>query len=107
LRHHLGRSQSSVIFVGYAAHGTLARKIIDGARTVSIHGERLSVRARIYTISGFSAHADRTDLLAWHARSNAKTTFLVHGDPEVMSAFAKRLEDTRVEMPELHEAFEL
>ncbi len=107
LRHHLGRAQSSVIFVGYAANGTLARHIIDGAKTVSIYGEQIPVRARIHTINGFSAHADQAELLAWHDRTSPATTFLVHGDPEVMAHFAKRLKDTRVEMPELHQEFPL
>jgi metallo-beta-lactamase family protein len=107
LRHHLGRPQSSVVFVGYAAQGTLARKVIDGARTVSIFGEELPVRCRIHTINGFSAHADQAELLAWHEGAAAATTFLVHGDPEAMTIFASRLKDTRVEMPELHEEFEL
>ena len=107
LRHHLGRAQSSVIFVGYAARGTLARQIIDGARTVPLYGEKISVRARIHTIGGFSAHADQAELLAWHERAAPATTFLVHGDPEAMSQFAGRLKDTRVEMPELGEEFEL
>jgi metallo-beta-lactamase family protein len=107
LRHQLGRTQSSVIFVGYAAHGTLARRIIDGARTVSIFGERVHVRARIHTIGGFSAHADQAELLAWHERAAPATTYLVHGDPDAMSHFAGRLTDTRVEMPELHEEFGL
>jgi metallo-beta-lactamase family protein len=107
LRHHLGRSESSVIFVGYAAVGTLARRIIDGARSVSIFGERIPVRARIHTINGFSAHADQAELLAWHAGAAPATTYLVHGDPEAMTHFAQRLKNTRVELPKLHEEFEL
>lgn len=103
LRHHLGRAQSSVVFVGYAARGTLAREIIDGARTVSIFGEQVPVRARIHTIGGFSAHADQAELLAWHERAAPATTFLVHGDPEAMRRFAERLQGTRVSMPDLHE----
>jgi metallo-beta-lactamase family protein len=107
LRHHLGRSQSSVIFVGYAAQGTLARRIIDGAHSVSVFGESIQVRARIHTINGFSAHADQAELLSWHERTRAATTFLVHGDPEVMDRFAERLKDTRVETPERETEFEL
>jgi metallo-beta-lactamase family protein len=107
LRQHLGREQSTVIFVGYAAQGTLARRIIDGAETVSIFGESIPVRARIHTINGFSAHADQAELLAWHAHASPKTTFLVHGDEEAMGHFARRLKGTRVEMPRLHEEFEL
>jgi metallo-beta-lactamase family protein len=82
LRHNLWREQSSVIFVGYAAEGTLARRIIDGERVVEIFREPVQVRARVYTINGFSAHADQAELLAWYAATGApKMTFLVHGDP--------------------------
>ena len=63
LRYNLGRSKSSVVFVGFAAHGTLGRKIIDGAETVKIFGEEIRVKAKIYTIGGFSAHADQQGLL--------------------------------------------
>jgi metallo-beta-lactamase family protein len=107
LRHQLGREHSSVIFVGYAASGTLARQIIDGARTVSIFGEEIPVRAHIHTIGGFSAHADRDELLAWHGKAAPATTFLVHGEEETMRRFAKSLGTTRVEMPAPHQVFEL
>jgi metallo-beta-lactamase family protein len=104
---HLGRSHSSVIFVGYAARGTLARRIIDGAQEVAIFGDRVPVRARIHTINGFSAHADQAALLAWHAKAAPGRTFLVHGDEDVMRHFAGRLEHTRVELPELHAEYPL
>jgi metallo-beta-lactamase family protein len=82
------------VFVGYAARGTLARRIIDGAETVEILGEPVRVRARVYTINGFSAHAGQRELLAWHAATGRpRTTFLVHGDPETgMAAMAGLLE---------------
>jgi metallo-beta-lactamase family protein len=89
------------------SRGTLARHIIDGAWTVSIHGEKIPVRARIHTINGFSAHADQAELLSWHDRAAPDMTFLVHGDPEAMRHFAGRLRATRVGMPELDEEFEL
>ena len=105
LRHNLWRRESSVVFVGYAAQGTLARHIIDGARQVHIFGEQMPVRAHIYTIGGFSAHADQAELLAWHGRTgNPQTTYLVHGEEDAMHRFAARLKNTRVEMPSLHEA---
>lgn len=100
LRHNLWRTDSTVIFVGYAAHGTLARRIIDGASHVHLFREDIPVRARILTIGGFSAHADRDQLLAWHAATgHPKRTFLVHGDPEAMQAFARALPGHQVEMP--------
>jgi metallo-beta-lactamase family protein len=82
LKHNLWREACSVIFVGFAAPGTLARSIIDGASEVQLLGERVRVRARIHTINGFSAHADHDELLAWHAHTGRPaTTFLVHGEP--------------------------
>ena len=107
LKHNLAREHCSVVFVGFAAHGTLARRIIDGARSVAIFGEEIAVRARVYTINSFSAHADQAELLAWHAQTRAPRTFLVHGDEAAMKAFAQRLPGTGVEMPMLHQQFEL
>lgn len=108
LKHNLGREDCSVIFVGYAATGTLARHLIDGAKEVRIHGEEFPVRARIHTINGFSAHADQAELLAWHGQiGGAARTFLVHGEEQTMSHFATLLKGTQVEMPALNEVFEL
>jgi metallo-beta-lactamase family protein len=107
LQHNLGRADSSIVFVGYAAIGTLARRIIDGEKQVSIFGENIPVRARIYTINGFSAHADQAELLAWLKQTSAKRTFLVHGEEDAMRQFAAHLIDTRVEMPRPHQVFEL
>jgi metallo-beta-lactamase family protein len=107
LQHNIGREDSSIVFVGYAANGTLARRIIDGAKQVSIFGEDIPVRARIYTINGFSAHADQAELLAWQKQTSAKRTFLVHGEVDTMKQFAARLTDTRVEMPAPNQVFEL
>lgn len=107
LKHNLWRQNSSVIFVGFAARGTLARQIIDGATSVHLFGEEIPVRARLYTINGFSAHADQAELVAWQRRVGAPRTFLVHGEEEVMRQFALRLQDTVVEMPSFGQAFEL
>jgi metallo-beta-lactamase family protein len=107
LKHNLAREHCSVVFVGFAAQGTLARRIIDGAKSVHIYGEEIAVRARIHTINGFSAHADQAELLAWRSQASAPRTFLVHGDEDAMRAFALKLRDTRVEMPALHQSFEL
>jgi len=80
LKHNLWSKRNSIVFVGYAAQGTLARRIVDGAGRVRIYGEDIRVRAGIHTIGGFSAHADQAELLAWHQQTgNPKTTFLVHG----------------------------
>ena len=108
LKHNLWRDDSSVIFVGYAAQGTLARHIVDGASVVRIYREEIQVRAKIYTIGGFSAHADQAQLLAWHRKTgNPKHTFLVHGDEKAMKHFAGLLENTQVAMPVNGAHFEL
>ncbi|MGB5539673.1 MAG: MBL fold metallo-hydrolase [Gammaproteobacteria bacterium] len=108
LKHNLGRERSSIVFVGFAARGTLARRIIDGAASVDIFGDEYAVRANVYTIGGFSAHAGQQELLAWHrATGTPDITFLVHGEKDSMTEFSRLLGDTRVEMPELHQEFEL
>ncbi len=101
LKHNLWRAECSVVFVGFAAEGTLARAIIDGAEAVEILGESIPVRAAVHTINGFSAHADRDALLAWHAASGPSETALVHAEPDVMERFAAALRTggTRVRTP--------
>jgi metallo-beta-lactamase family protein len=107
LRHNLSRTDSSIVIVGFAARGTLARQIVDGAKTVHLFGANLPVHARVYTINGFSAHADRDELLAWQQHVAAPRTFLVHGDEDVMRQFAMQLKHTQVELPAPGQSFEL
>ncbi|MBC3872419.1 MBL fold metallo-hydrolase RNA specificity domain-containing protein [Undibacterium flavidum] len=107
LKHHLWRKNASVIFVGFAAMGTLARQIIDGARTVRLFGEEVDVNAHIYTINGFSAHADRAELLAWQKQIQPEHTILVHGEEEVMRLFASKLKNTEVLIPSRNQSFTL
>lgn len=108
LKHNLGNRKNTVVFVGFAAVGTLARQIVDGAKEVKIFGELIQVNAEIFTIGGFSAHADQAELLAWHQKTGQPTvTFLVHGDEEVIPVFADKLNNTRVEIPALHQQYVL
>ena len=107
LKHNLWRQDSSVVFVGYSANGTLARIIIDGAKQVRLFGEEIPVRASIHTINGFSAHADQAELLSWHQQITPQRTFLVHGEHDAMRRFAGCLQGTQVEMPTMHQEFEL
>jgi metallo-beta-lactamase family protein len=108
LRHNLSHADCSVIFVGYAAEGTLARIIIDGARSVKLFGSEIPVRARIHTINGFSAHAGRQELLDWHGKvGEPEITFLVHGEPRTMTKFASEIKGGRVEIPKMNESFEI
>lgn len=95
LRHNLWREACSVVFVGFAGGGTLARRIIDGARHVRLFDEDVQVRAAVHTINGFSAHAGRGDLLDWLGRcGRPNKIFLVHGDFDGgMRAFADTLQE--------------
>lgn len=108
LKHHLWRKDSSIVFVGFAAMGTLGRSLIDGAKVANIFGEKISVNAEIYTIGGFSAHADQAELLNWHRQTgNPKKTFLVHGEEEAMKVFANKLDHKNAVMPEKNQVYEL
>ena len=100
LKHNLWRPEACLIVVGYQAQGTLGRRLIDGADSVRIFGEEIVVRASIHTVGGFSAHADRDDLLAWLEPTEDATIVLVHGEEDVMHDFAGTLErsDRTVEL---------
>lgn len=108
LRHNLGHADCSVIFVGFAAKGTLARIIIDGAKSVKLFGDHIPVRARIHTINGFSAHAGKSELRAWHKKNREPDiTFLIHGEDDSRKALAKALKSKRTEFPSLHQRYEI
>lgn len=107
LAHNLPRAEASIIFVGYAAVGTPARRVIDGAKEVNFFGEEIPVRAQIHTINGFSAHADQNELLAWQNRiANKRLVALVHGEQDAMKAFAEKLTG-KVVMPKRNEKITL
>ncbi|NUN24420.1 MAG: MBL fold metallo-hydrolase [Candidatus Jettenia caeni] len=93
LKHNLWRPECSVIFVGYQAEGTLGRKIIEGAKRVKIFGEEIAVNARIYTIGGLSAHADRDELIDWLGKfkKKPKRVFVIHGEEETSLGFAETI----------------
>lgn len=91
LKHNLWREESGIIFVGYQARLTLGRALIDGAKKVHIYGEPIAVRARIYTINGFSAHADQAALLSWLEATRKARILLNHGEEKVAEEFAQLL----------------
>lgn len=93
LKHNLWREDSTVLFVGYQAAGTLGRSILDGAKTVRIFGEEIKVKAAIKRIEGFSGHADKAGLLEWigHFKTGIEKIFVMHGEASVSYAFADEL----------------
>jgi metallo-beta-lactamase family protein len=88
IKHHLAanlaRPESTVLFIGYQAGGTLGRQILDGADKVRLFGKYLPVYARVAHIDGFSAHADKDGLVKWLSafKSPPRRVFVVHGEPE-------------------------
>jgi metallo-beta-lactamase family protein len=116
IKHHLvaniERRESTVLFVGYQAEGTLGREILSGARQVRIQGQTRRVRARIRRITGFSAHADRSELERWLASQNRppRRLFLTHGEPQAAEALASLLRARagwQVTIPDYGERIEL
>jgi len=99
IKHHLvsniSRPESTIMFVGYQAVGTLGRQIVDGAKKVRILGRMYKVKARIAQLSGFSAHADRDELLSWLSaiKNQPRGVFVVHGEEEVALSFAGSIKD--------------
>ncbi|TAL26096.1 MAG: MBL fold metallo-hydrolase [Nitrospirae bacterium] len=89
LKHNLWRAESSVIFVGFQTRGSLGRRIVDGAKRVHIFGEEIAVKAKIYTVGGFSAHADQKGLLEWLSSfKDSPMVFVVHGEEETALTFS-------------------
>lgn len=93
LKHNLWRPESTVLFVGYQAQGTLGRKILDGEKTVIIHGEQVSVKADIRRIESYSSHADQLGLVSWLKRydDTLRKVFLVHGEENAQQTLADLL----------------
>lgn len=91
LKHNLWRPESSVVFVGYQAKNSLGRKIMDGEKIVKIFGEEISVKSKIYSIDGFSGHADQKGLIDWlsgYAKKPVKV-FLTHGEDDALIELSK------------------
>jgi len=116
IKHHLvnniERRESTVLFVGYQAHGTLGRHIVNGAEKVRILGVQRAVRARIAQIHGFSAHADQGELLDWMSalQKPPRHVFVTHCESKAGAHFSKLLEKEKgwkTSMPGYREAVTL
>jgi metallo-beta-lactamase family protein len=95
LRQNLWKPETRVLIVGYQSVGTLGRQLVDGAKHVSIFGEKILVRARVHTLGGFSAHAGQTDLLAWFdcLAPSRPRVFLTHGEPRGREGLAQPIRE--------------
>lgn len=94
LKHNLWDARNSVIFVGYQAEGTLGRKLVQGAKEITLFGEIVKVNAEIYNLEGFSGHADQLGLMDWLSgfEKAPKQLFLVHGEEQSKIDLAKKIE---------------
>jgi metallo-beta-lactamase family protein len=105
LRHNIWREGASVVFVGFQAQGTTGRKIVDGAQKVRLFGEDVAVKAKVFTINGFSAHAGQSQILEWlsHFKNQDMQVFLVHGEysaQQVLAGLIKERFGFKVLIPE-------
>lgn len=112
LKHNIWNPKNTILFVGYQALGTLGRKIVDGAKTVKIFGEEVSVNARVEYIEGYSGHADQQGLLnfVYSFIKKPEHIFLVHGEEQGQKVLRdKIIEDTEVPVtiPDYGETYEL
>lgn len=114
--HHLAQAlpdpRHTVLFVGYQAAGTRGRQLVDGAKVVKIHGMDVPVAAKIVKIDSMSAHADREEILRWlgQFKEPPKMTYLVHGEPQAMTALQQTIETRlkwKTHMPALGETVTL
>ena len=94
LRHNLWRPGASIVFVGYQGVGTPGRKIVDGAQTLRLFNEDVAVRAKVFTIGGFSGHAGQSQILDWvsHFAHSGMEVFLVHGEEKSQKTLAELLQ---------------
>ena len=96
LKHHLWEPNSTILFVGYQAPGTLGRRLVEGEKKVKIFGEEIAVNARIEYIEGYSGHADQEWLLnfIYSFITKPKHIFLVHGEPESQEVLKGKILET-------------
>jgi len=99
IKHHLvlniTRPESTIMFVGYQAVGTLGRSIVDGAEKVRILGQKYPVRAKVVRIHGFSAHADKDEILQWlkNLKAPPRGVFVVHGEEDAAKSFGQYIRE--------------
>jgi metallo-beta-lactamase family protein len=114
--HHLKRllpdPENLILLVGYQAAGTRGRSLLEGAKTLKMHGEQVRVRSQFKALNGLSAHADKDELLRWiqSGESTPSTIFVTHGEPKAADALAKSIENEVGALPfipQLGDTFDL
>lgn len=114
--HHLAnnieRKNSTVLFVGYQAEGTIGRSLLDGAKKIQIMNRQFDVRARIESLDAYSAHAGRGEILGWlgQFKKFPEQVFLNHGEPYATQALANAIRrefDSNVVIPKVGQSFRL
>ncbi|MDQ7836680.1 MAG: MBL fold metallo-hydrolase [Humidesulfovibrio sp.] len=95
LRHNLWRKGASVVFCGYQGEGTPGRKIVDGAKSITIFGEEIAIAAKVFTIGGFSAHAGQAEIMQWLRTFDGKDTkvILIHGEVRALAKLSTLIHD--------------
>ena len=95
LKHNLWKPGASIVIVGFQAQGTTGRMLVEGRHSVRVLRENISVRARIFSINGFSSHADQKGLMEWvgHFKPSGPQVFVVHGEPVASDTLAKLIRD--------------
>jgi metallo-beta-lactamase family protein len=112
LRHNLPNPDTAVLMVGFQSKGTLGRKLVDGAKSLTMFGEEVPVRASIHTMGGFSAHADQNGLLDWYGvmAPSRPRTIVTHGEDgarKVLSGLIKDRYGVDAETPALDDVIEV
>ena len=112
LRNNLHLPETTVLMVGFQSHGSLGRRLVDGAEEVLIYGEKVPVRASIHTMGGFSAHAGQSDLLDWFASlaPSRPRTIITHGEDDARKALSDLIEarhGIKTECPNLGDCIEI
>jgi metallo-beta-lactamase family protein len=112
LKQNLWKPDTHVLIVGYQSRESLGRRLVEGQEVVSIHGEKVAVKAQVHTLGGFSAHAGQTDLLTWFSAiaPSKRRVILTHGEDGPREVLAKLIQQRyrlKPELPAMMDVIEL
>ena len=111
LKNNVWRPECHIVIVGYQAHGTIGRRLVDGSDEIRLWGDNYAVRASIHTVGGLSAHADQADLVEWYSAFRSRPPlYLVHGEERAQVPLKARIErelSAPVRIPEYGETIRI